>query len=217
MYQYLKSGGYFIEILGSSYNCFDPLNYGTLLIIDTEEEFHQTEIEKIHEAVTSKGLSLIVFADWYNSTVIKNAKFYDENTRKWWIPVTGGANVPALNDLLGPFGIAFGDKVYEGEFNIGEHSAVYASGTSIIKFPSSRTDYLVFKSLNDQGHEFLMDAANLTHSAVEKELVSVLGLHQSTSVKFSTPGRIAVYGDSNCLDSAHRKSGKLIEAVHFFN
>ena len=97
MYQYLRNSGYYIEILGQSYNCFNPLNYGTLLIVDTEEEFHETEISKIHEAVTTQDLSLIIFADWYNSSVIGNAKFYDENTRRWWTPVTGGANVPALN------------------------------------------------------------------------------------------------------------------------
>jgi hypothetical protein len=28
-------------------------------------------------------------------------RFYDENTRLWWIPDTGGANIPALNELLG--------------------------------------------------------------------------------------------------------------------
>lgn len=69
-------------------------------MIDPEEEFHQSEVEKLYEDVTSKGLSLIVFAEWYNSSVIKEAKFYDENSRKWWTPVTGGANIPALNSEL---------------------------------------------------------------------------------------------------------------------
>ena len=57
--------------------------------------------------VNEQGLSLVVFADWYNVEVMKKIKFYDENTRQWWMPDTGGANVPALNDLLGPWGIAF--------------------------------------------------------------------------------------------------------------
>lgn len=100
MYQYLRNAGYFIEVLGQSYNCFDARNYGTLLVVDSEEEFHSSEIEKLRRDVISKGLSLIVFADWYNSSVIQNAKFFDENTRKWWVPVTGGANVPALNGML---------------------------------------------------------------------------------------------------------------------
>lgn len=73
---------------------------GALLIVDSEEEFHKTEVDKIYSDVTSKGLSLVIFADWYNGTVIKNAKFFDENTRKWWTPVTGGSNLPALNGRI---------------------------------------------------------------------------------------------------------------------
>ncbi|GBG80421.1 hypothetical protein CBR_g30886 [Chara braunii] len=34
--------------------------------------------------------------------------------KSWWTPATGGANVPALNDLLKPYGIAFGDTVLNG-------------------------------------------------------------------------------------------------------
>ena len=32
---------------------------------------------------------------------MKKVRFFDENTRLWWVPDTGGANIPALNDLLG--------------------------------------------------------------------------------------------------------------------
>lgn len=67
------------------------------MIFDSEEEFHASEVRKVYEDVTRRGLSVIVFAEWYNASVIREAKFYDENTRKWWTPVTGGANVPALN------------------------------------------------------------------------------------------------------------------------
>lgn len=27
--------------------------------------------------------------------------------RQWWMPDTGGVNIPALNDLLAPLGMAF--------------------------------------------------------------------------------------------------------------
>lgn len=27
--------------------------------------------------------------------------------RQWWMPDTGGVNIPALNDLLSPLGMAF--------------------------------------------------------------------------------------------------------------
>jgi hypothetical protein len=33
--------------------------------------------------------------------LIVAVRFYDENTRLWWIPDTGGANIPAINELLG--------------------------------------------------------------------------------------------------------------------
>ena len=125
------------------------------------------------------GLSVVVFADWYNVSVMKKAsfdrlvdrawfklrayfnityadsrnslflslrftltltlqvKFYDENTRQWWIPETGGANVPALNELLAAWGISFGDTVLEGDFSVGGHDVYYASGTGIVRFPAS--------------------------------------------------------------------------------
>ena len=44
--------------------------------------------------------------DWYNVEIMQKLKFYDENTRQWWLPDTGGANVPALNTLLAHWGIA---------------------------------------------------------------------------------------------------------------
>ena len=47
--------------------------------------------------------------------------------------VTGGANVPALNELMASWGIAFGDTVLEGDFTIGPNDMNYASGTGIGK------------------------------------------------------------------------------------
>ena len=39
------------------------------------------------------------------------------------MPDTGGANIPAINDLLTPLGMAFSDEVYEGDFALGEHDS----------------------------------------------------------------------------------------------
>ena len=80
---------------------------GALLIVDTEEEFFPDEVDKLQRDVNALGLSLVVFADWYNTDVMTKIKFFDENTRQWWMPSTGGANVPALNDLLRPWNISF--------------------------------------------------------------------------------------------------------------
>ena len=37
------------------------------------------------------------------------------------MPDTGGANVPALNDLMAGWGMAFSDDVYEGDFSLADH------------------------------------------------------------------------------------------------
>ena len=56
---------------------------GTLLIVDPEEEFFVEEISKLHNDIVNKSLSIIVFADWYNVSVMKRVQFFDENTRQW--------------------------------------------------------------------------------------------------------------------------------------
>lgn len=49
---------------------------------------------------------------------------------------TGGANVPALNELLAPFGIAFGDAILEGQVPLDPDKPYYASGANIVRFPA---------------------------------------------------------------------------------
>lgn len=192
MYENLREAGYFIEVLGHSYECFNAENYGALLIVDTEDEFHPDEASKLYNDVIKKGLSLIIFADWYNITVMKETKFYDENSKQWWLPETGGANIPALNELLKPFNISFSDKVYEGGFKLSEHSTIYLSGSSILRFPS--TGRVIYKDLKDLGEEYLGGKLK------EESRVPIIGL-----TKYNDPssGRIVVYGDSNCIDSSH--------------
>ncbi|XP_067651684.1 membrane-bound transcription factor site-1 protease-like isoform X1 [Haliotis asinina] len=193
MYQHLRSSGYFVEVLGSPFTCFDASQYGTLLIVDAEEEYFPEEVTKLKRDI-DQGLSVIVFADWYNVSVMKKVKFYDENTRQWWMPDTGGANIPAINDLLSPLGMAFSDQVYEGDYTVGDHDMYYASGTSIAKFPEEGV--LVLQSLKNQGYEVLKGDTKMTDS------VPVLGLHQ-TKTPAGSGGRVVLYGDSNCLDTSH--------------
>lgn len=88
LYDYLRSQGYYIEVLGQPYTCFNASNYGTLLIVDTEDEFFPAEIEKLEQDI-KEGLSIAVFADWYNVDLFAKIKFFDENTKQWWTPVTG--------------------------------------------------------------------------------------------------------------------------------
>lgn len=82
-------------------------------------------------------------------------------------------------------------------------SVYYASGTSILKFPSSGV--VVKETLNDQGYEV---TAGKTKTVPD---VPILGLFQTTS---ELGGRIVLYGDSNCLDGAPLQRGKKICFFH---
>lgn len=43
------------------------------------------------------------------------------------MPDTGGANIPALNDLLSVWNMAFSDGLYEGDFTMANHESEYSS------------------------------------------------------------------------------------------
>ncbi|KAL0374343.1 UNVERIFIED_CONTAM: Subtilisin-like protease SBT6.1 [Sesamum radiatum] len=148
---------------------------------------------KLKNDVINNGLGLAVFADWYNVDSMMKMKFFDDNTRSWWTPVTGGSNVPALNDLLAPFGIAFGDKILNGDFVINGEQSRYASGTDIVKFPEG--GYLHSFPFLDSSESGATQ--NVLLSGMSKADSPILGLLEVGG------GRIAVYGDSNCLDSSH--------------
>lgn len=66
MYQVLRENGYFLEILRGSFECFDAINYGMLLIVDPEEKFSESEIQKLEKDIMMKGLSVTIFADWFD-------------------------------------------------------------------------------------------------------------------------------------------------------
>jgi membrane-bound transcription factor site-1 protease len=80
MYQHVRNSGYYVDVLGSPLTCFDASQYGTLLLVDSEEEFFPEELAKLRHDVEA-GLSVVIVADWYNASVMRRVKFYDENTR----------------------------------------------------------------------------------------------------------------------------------------
>ena len=187
---------------------------GTLLLIDSEEEYFPEEILKLHSDVTTQGLSLIVCADWYDLDVINRVKFFDENTRDFWEAATGGANVPALNDLLQPYGIALGGKVLRGNIKgKGNQQTLFRSGNALVQFPTGGRVH--YARLKDESKSFLGQGNNHIVEA------AILGLYQSSNKgdkeerdtrsdsgsgsggSGSGSGRVIVYGDSNCLDSSH--------------
>lgn len=70
-------------------------------MVDSEEEYFPEEITKLRRDIDN-GLSLIVFSDWYNTSVMRKVKFYDENTR--WVsrPPAAVCSLPLwLHDTLG--------------------------------------------------------------------------------------------------------------------
>lgn len=201
MYSHLRSQGYFVEVLGESFLCFNASNYGTLLMVDLEEEYFPEEIQKLRHDVEQKGLSVALFADWYNLGVMRKNKFFDENSRQWWTPATGGANVPALNDLLAPWRIQFGDRIYDGEITLGRtgKQATFGSGAALFSFP--RGGIVLSATLNDQTEEILS-------SRVVQDNVPILGLLSTRLFNTSNKsgGRIVVFGDSSCLDNVHQRT-----------
>lgn len=194
MFNMLRDAGYYVETLGSPLTCFDARQYGTLLMVDLEDEYFPEEIEKVRDDVINTGLGLAVFAEWYNVDTMVKMRFFDDNTRSWWTPVTGGANIPALNDLLSSFGIAFGDKILNGDFTIDGEQSRYASGTNIARFP--RGGYVHSFPFLDTSESGATQNVLLTSgsSTADSPILGLLELGE---------GRIAVYGDSNCLDSSH--------------
>ena len=75
LYAHLRTAGFFVEVLGAPFTCFDADNYGTLMIVDPEEEYFPAEIAKLKRDVAEAGLSIIVVADWFNVTVMKKVMF----------------------------------------------------------------------------------------------------------------------------------------------
>lgn len=170
------------------------------MLVDSEEEYTTSEKAKLKADLTKRGLSLIVFAEWYHVGVMKQMRFFDDNTHSYWTPPTGGANVPALNELLEPFGVAFAEDALAGNLMAPGGAFSVASGTSLLKFPAGgyvhRAERLTDQSVNFHGghRRRLEDAA---------DSVPMIGL---LNLEGTRPGRLFAYGDSSCLDSAHQSS-----------
>eukprot|EP01043_Picozoa_sp_COSAG02_P011685 COSAG02_NODE_435_length_22393_cov_18.805643_5_plen_120_part_00 len=94
------------------------------------------EAEKLAIDVKQKGLGLFVMADWYDEKTMAKLRILDDNTHRHISPVTGGSNVPALNDLLRPFGVALGAGVLAGDWGFDQKSTRMVNGVPIVEFPS---------------------------------------------------------------------------------
>jgi hypothetical protein len=141
-----------------------------------------------------QGLGLLLFPEWYNIDAMNRMRFFDDNTRSWWTPVTGGSNIPAVNDLVAPFGLTFASTVLAGRISVGPYKLEYASGTSLLRLP--RGARVLTASLLDQA---LLPPSPPAEGDRPK-MHNILGLVQHAH------GRIGVYGDANCLDANHATS-----------
>ncbi|OSX68732.1 hypothetical protein BU14_2323s0001, partial [Porphyra umbilicalis] len=118
LFRHLRGAGYYIDVWSQPATCLPAdvaARYGALLVMDAEDYFSTAEVSAITAAVHDGGLALIVVAEWYSRPLMRDVRFEDDNTRSWWTPVIGGGNVPALNELLRPHGMALGDTVLSGE------------------------------------------------------------------------------------------------------
>ena len=189
LYNKLRSDGYFIETLGSPFTCFDARQYGHLMIVDPEEEFHPNEIQKLNKDVRELGLDVVIFSDWYNVKLMESMRFYDDNTVSWWVPPVGGANVPALNDLLRPFGAELGDYVFDGDVSTNLGQAAFMSAGNIIRWPVGGELFGLHR------HKTVKSGTSMKDSVKSKD-VFVAG-----AAKIGA-GTLSVFGDSSCMDNS---------------
>ncbi|KAH7728866.1 Membrane-bound transcription factor site-1 protease precursor [Aphelenchoides avenae] len=190
LHQRLRSNGYYVEVLREPATCIDLGLYAAYLLVDPEEEFFRQEIHVISGAVKEGRTNLLVFADWFNSTLIEKIQFIDETTGKVWMPATGGCNVPALNELLRAFGFALGDEVFEGNVELGDTVTDFNSGSAIIRAPKDAI--LGFGEMNDLGWELISG-----QPSSKKARAPVFGYDTPTN----SSGFVTVFGDSDCLEN----------------
>ncbi|KAG6578175.1 Membrane-bound transcription factor site-1 protease [Phytophthora cinnamomi] len=202
LWNFLTSEGFFVDILPFEYSCLDLGQYGVVMVVDPEEEFFRDEVVALQAAIKYSNVSLVVFADWYDNRMLDSLELFDTSTLSKWRAITGGANIPAINTLLHDFAIAFGDGVVHSSsvslLNSGNDSSYpYWSGSYLTNFPVG--GYLGYIDAADQS------AKTLNGSEQELTDVPVLGLYQVPS---TYGGRIAVFGDSSCLDSSVHPAAK---------
>jgi subtilisin family serine protease len=224
--------GYYIEVLNSGdWTTFDAKNYGALLIVDPEDEIMEWEARKLQTDIEKLGLSVVIFADWYNEYVIRRLKFLDDNTQSIWVPITGGSNIPALNGFLHRFGIMLGDIIFTGPFSIPSatssstvsketftNSISLLSSSIITHFPLNGE--LLFANVSNETPRLLSRDKEHRKLPMRVYNVPILGLYkvpspisQNKDKKRNTnsngsrgieSGKIAIFTDSNCLDMASK-------------
>ena len=200
LYTELRAAGYYVEVLRSDFSTFDAASYGALLLLDSEERFLPAELTKLADDVRRRGLGLVVAADWWDATVMRGLYYKDQHTGVANHCGMGGANVPALNRLLRPFGIGFQSRIFEGSYSLGGRRVDHLSGTALASFPSGGLLHHAFLK-RYTGQRKAKDAPTEA-----PERVPVLGLHALPDPPPSGGGGgggwVLAMGDSSCLDDS---------------
>lgn len=87
LFEHFRREGYYLEVLRGSFECFNADDYGILLIVDPEDKFSEREIQKLQKDILVYGMSLMLFADWYEPK-LKDINYFDTKILKE-IPIFG--------------------------------------------------------------------------------------------------------------------------------
>ncbi|KAH8046308.1 serine-type endopeptidase [Aureococcus anophagefferens] len=162
----LRRRGFYVDVARGDLRCHDLDAYGALLIADPEDLFWDGEVDAVAR-----------------------------RARVFWTPAVGGANVPALNKLLGRPGRAEVD----GPLALGD-GARFQSGNAIARFPAGG---------------WLVHAPRLARrrsSAAPRSRTGSKGWRARR--RGGARGRLVLFGDSGCLDEAHRQGGPCFPLLH---
>jgi membrane-bound transcription factor site-1 protease len=85
---YLKQTHYYVEELNESLECVDLSIYGALVIIDSEKEFSELEIELMKFFHEEMYLSILILAEWNNKFIKDSIQFQN--------PLTGNFINPTI-------------------------------------------------------------------------------------------------------------------------
>lgn len=192
LYKYLSIQGYSVEVLNEPITCFDSKNYGTFILADPEKALSRQEVVKLRKDIETRGLSLIVIAEWSDQVMKDKHTFTSEFTRKTWNPVVAGSNLDSINTLLKPYGIMFRESSYSGTIAVGEEKFKVESGAIIQKFPNKGflfsgklvEDRVTIEKIND-------------FSSIKEELHPIVGIYDlSDENNNKQSGSILAIGDS---------------------
>jgi hypothetical protein len=198
LYKFLRSQGYHVEILNEPITCFNSRNYGTFILADPEKGLFRNEVIKLRKDIETRGLSLIIIAEWSDDDIIQKHTFTSEFTHKVWNPIVGGSNLGSINTLLLPYGIRFKESSYSGTIVVGEEKFKIESGALIQKFPNKGflfSGNLVEDKLTIEKYEDNGDMQN--------EIYPIVGIYDlSDENNNKESGSILAIGDSYCIESS---------------